>query len=350
MKNSVASSGAVPHRFLVTMVPGFEEIVREEIEEKILGSGSFEISRGKVSFRASCNLDQLLELKCADNIYYQIAHFRIGPHKVDLKQIPNVLRKIKLIDAINYYIGYRPKLKVIVRVSRVGKHTYSRFDASDAFLTELVKRYSFGVGSSEDHDLSFRVDIVDEVAILSLKLTPAEFRYRTSTKQFSSGAIRPTIAHVLVRLSNPQKFDSFFDPFCGSGTIAAERAYYDSARIVTSDINPEVVALASLNVSDRTEIYCWDACQTPLDSSSITTIVSNLPWGKQIVVEDITALYMKFLLEAKRILRNNGKIIALTDQSNSLIKAAESNEFECTQLMTISLHGLHPSVFVLTKL
>ena len=83
--------------------------------------------------------------------------------------------------------------------------------------------------------------------------------------------------------------------------------------------------------------------------NSVTKIVSNLPWGKQIQVDDINRLYVNFLKEAKRILAPGGRMVLLTDEENALFTAAEINGFSISKVCTISLHGLHPSIFMLEK-
>jgi len=51
----------------------------------------------------------------------------------------------------------------------------------------------------------------------------------------------------------------------------------------------------------------------------------------------------------KRVLKKNGSMLCLTDAGTALQWAAECVQFGCTQEITLSLKGLHPTLFSLKK-
>jgi len=337
-----------PSAFLVTMAPGLEGVAESEIMSK-LGQASVQATfRGRVIFGCTAGLERILELRCIDNLYSYVAWFRVGPHKTDLQDMRKAISKLDIAPALRHLRLDRPlsRCRAIVSASRSGKHTYSRFDAAEAALYALQDSYGFKRGDSSNHDIAFRLDIMAGDALLSVKLTPPSFRFRGQTRGFSLAALRPSVAHALVWLSNPQPDDVFLDPFCGSGTIASERAAYDAKRIIACDLSIDAVSVARQNCPSRVEIHNWDCRNLGLGPSEVTKLVTNPPWGTQIGgVEEIPELYLGFLKEARRVLAAHGKIVLLTDQSQAIEDACQRLDLSFRPLHRVSLHGLVPTVY-----
>ena len=217
-------------------------------------------------------------------------------------------------------------------------------------MEALVERHGYRRGETSDYDVAFRLDVVDEEALLSIKLTPPAFRFRGRAREFSRAALRPTVAHALVWLSQPEPDDVFLDPFCGSGTLAIERAAYAVRRIVASDISKEAVALTQRNARAQgvpfVEAYRWDASALELETGSVSKIVTNPPWGTQIGAgADLPALYRGFLAEARRVLTPRGRIVMITDQKRAVEEACTALGLPWKALCVVSLHGLVPTVY-----
>lgn len=334
---------------MATMAAGLEAVASSEIRGKIGGAEVHESLRGRVLFAAACALPDLLQLRCADNLYYHIARFPVGSTKADLPQLTEAVATLNLDEALSFYsVAQARHTRAYVNASRSGRHTYSRFDAAAAALQGLTAGQSLQAGVARLHDLEFRLDILGSEAFFGLKLTPSTFRFRGPGREFAPAALRPTVAHALVWLSNPKPTDVFLDPFSGSGTIVAERCAYDAAAIVASDVSPEAVASTRANTPGYVCVQQWDARHLEMAGNSVSAIVTNLPWGKQIeVAEGLEALYRGFLREARRVLEPGGRAIMLTDQDTTISSAAEGNAFSCQKLTTISLHGLLPSAYLL---
>ena len=76
-------------------------------------------------------------------------------------------------------------------------------------------------------------------------------------------------------------------------------------------------------------------------------IVSNIPWGKQIPVDNILNLYTSFLREAKRVLSEKGRMVLLTDHEE-IVQAAAENQMNIQRITTVSLHGLLAGVYYIS--
>lgn len=330
---------------LLTCSKGLEYIVLAEIESIYPKIVVHEIIKGKLIVELNVSLEQIVQLKCIDNIYLFISKLYCGKTKNDLKSFYNDLRKLDMSIINKIYKKQDGKKTIWVNASREGKHTFSRFDIEREALSAFVSKNNFIEGKEEKHDLEFRIDLIEDETIISLKLTSSKLRFRSIQRNFSAGAIRPTIAHSMIWLSKPQKTDIFYDPCCGSGTIISEREYYPSKKIIGTDIDIQVMMTAKNNVSSNVIVYQCDATKMKMKDKSISTIVSNIPWDVQIKLDDILKFYYKFLEEVKRVIKPGGKIILLTDKTEELFQTCNLLNLKCKEITILSLHGLQPAIF-----
>lgn len=333
-------------RFMCTMAAGFEQIAMDELQSHLPKVKVTELQRGKILFDSDYPLTELYHLRCVDNIYLYLKKINVGPHKKDLERFETDISNISFQKALEY-LETNSAPKIIVSASRKGNQTYSRFDLADKAASVLKDKHGFLEGNPKDNNLAIRLDLVDTECMISVQLTKAEFRFRGNEYEFEPGGIRPTIAAALVWLSEPKQDDVFWDPFCGSGTIPRERAAYKCRRIMASDINADVIDHTRHNVPDSVKVFIGDARNLKAADNSIDVIVSNIPWGKQIVVDNILDLYVSFLFEAKRVLTDNGRMIILTDH-DEICQASEVVGMDIRKLSTISIHGLLAGVYKIT--
>ena len=331
--------------YLATVLPGLEGVLSAEIAAKLPGCRSEGATRGKVYFSCIATPD-FSALRTADNVYLRIGGVRAGPHRDDLPALAVAVR------GLPFPVVDRPRPTFWVNGSRVGRQTYSRFAAAAAATEGIAERFpDWQPGTPERADLEFRLDVQGPEALLSLRLTPPTFRYRTAGRAFSPAALRPTVAHGLIWLSRPAAADRFLDPFCGSGTLLAERLAYPAAAVYGGDVSPLALADARQNLgdSDRVVLRVWDATSLPLERHSVDRVVSNLPFGRQITAaEGIPALYTGFARELRRVLAPTGTAILLTDQGEALQEATARHGLACEEVLLLSLKGRHPRVYRVT--
>ncbi|WP_124727023.1 methyltransferase domain-containing protein [Staphylospora marina] len=337
--------------YMGTVLPGFEGIARDEIVTK-LRAMIVDTYRGKVLFKTDASPDSLFILRSVDNLYLFIKRFSMGPHKVHLNDLERTVARLDL-TAVEKRVAPAKHVTFVVNASRSGKHTYSRFDLSEAATRGILKqRLHWVPGTAERHLLEFRLDVMDQTGLFSLRLTPPEFRWRGRNRGFSRAALRPTVAHALVWLSRPQESQTFLDPFCGSGTILAERLHYPARRMWGGDLSEEALDAARNNLHSQPHLslHRWDARNLPLDAASVDRVVTNLPFGRQILHDgEIRPLYLGFMKELKRILSPDGQAILMTDRTDDLEAAASKLSLSCETISQVSLKGLHPKVFRIRK-
>jgi tRNA G10 N-methylase Trm11 len=149
-------------------------------------------------------------------------------------------------------------------------------------------------------------------------------RHRFTKRVELPASLRPSMAAAMVFLTEPQPGDTFLDPLCGSGTILLERLYQAPAvAILGGDIEPERVAAARQNLSGVPNNYKkipvtirqWDAQRLPLENASVDKIATNLPFGKQIAVQqELGDLYSALFQEMERVVKPGGRIVLLSSE------------------------------------
>jgi tRNA (guanine6-N2)-methyltransferase len=136
---------------------------------------------------------------------------------------------------------------------------------------------------------------------------------------------------------------TLLDPCCGAGTILIEGALM-GAVAMGGDSDPEAISAAHTNASAAgasVDIQTWDARALPLQDESVDRIVTNLPWGRQIVVDEpLERFYEDVCAEMERVLAPGGRIAVLTSTSQLL----RFKHLRQQRAIEISLFGQNPTI------
>jgi tRNA (guanine6-N2)-methyltransferase len=331
--------------YFATVLPGLEQLLIEEIKIKLFGAQIEGNTRGKVFFKTELNLNQLKTLKLADNLYQVISKFDVGIHRKDLQKLYEKIYRMNLKPFLGKGTYY-------VNASRKGSHTYNRFEAAQKVMEGIKNRYPHRrLGTPNNHDVEFRLDIENYCAIFSLRLTNSKFRFRQNSRSFTAASLLPTVAHAMVWLSKPKEEDIFIDPCCGSGTILSERLSYPFTYIGGGDIDNNAVSAAKMNLKNSlAEVFQWDARELTFSNNSITKIVTNLPFGKQISFGTKTEEVNRAILsEIYRVLSYEGIAVVLSEGWSEILQWAKIQGFSLIESYNLSLKGLHPTIYVFKK-
>jgi len=338
--------------FLATTLAGLEDVLADEVRARLPAVRVRERGRGRLILEAP-DAAPLLGLRTADNLYRVLGRFRIGPHRADLAAVTAAAAAVDLRPFAPPGGGDAggPPPTLFVNASRAGQHTFSRFELAAAATAGLLGAHPrWREGEATAHDLELRLDAAADRALLSLRLTPAAFRFR-GERAFSPAALRPTVAHALVWLSRPAPADRFLDPFCGSGTVLAERLAYPAARLTGGDADAAALRAARANLPPAPALGLarLDARRLPLRAGVVDAAVSNLPFGRQVAAPDgIDALYRDFARELARVLSPGGRAILLTDQVPALQAALAAAGLRGESRLELSLKGRHPQAVAVT--
>ena len=189
-------------------------------------------------------------------------------------------------------------------------------------------------------------------AYVGIRLGRTPLHERAYKVENIAGSLKPTVAAAMVRLGAFPRGALIVDPLCGAGTILLEAAAI-GLRAMGGDQDAAALEAARRNrdaAGLEARIEYWDARGLPLDDASADGIVSNLPWGRQIDVDDeLARLYAAYLQEMARVVRPGGRLVLLTSLQPVLHAAATDAGLHIAAEHEISLSGQTPTVSVFTK-
>jgi 23S rRNA G2445 N2-methylase RlmL len=245
-------------------------------------------------------------------------------------------------------VSGRPSFSVTA--SFVGKRNYNTDEIKGAVATGIEAGHDWRYEQNDAlAEINVRLFIEHEKALVGVRLAERALHERQYKQVHSTGSLKPPVAAALVRLARAVPGATLVDPCCGVGTIPIEAALA-GANARGGDRDADTVKAAALNAASadvQVQLEQWDARQLPLLDNSIDCIVSNLPWGRQIVVDaDLYSFYHDALAEMRRVLAYHGRIVLLTGMPELL----PLNGLKCDQQLEISLFGQTPTVSVLSRL
>jgi tRNA (guanine6-N2)-methyltransferase len=304
---------------------------------------------------ASCagSLGPLCDLHTVDDAFLDLDTWQgIGSHRQMLALLRRLSSRLDLSAAAANCARLRPippAPAFSVTASFVGKRNYCAAEiksvVSDGIMENHDWRYTDDDAAA---DLNVRVFIEHEIAFVGLRLGRKPLHERQYKKAHIAGSLKPPIAAAMLRLAGIAPGQLLLDPCCGAGTILAEAGKYGTT-VLGGDIDLTAILAARLNARAAgiaATINAWDARVLPIPDGSIDRIVSNLPWGRQIIINSSQALfYRKVCAEMRRVLAPGGCIALLTNAP----QLVGFQDLRRDDQLEISLYGQRPTILTFSR-
>jgi 23S rRNA G2445 N2-methylase RlmL len=343
--------------FYVMTMPGLETLALSEIRAKQPDAEQVKFARGIALFRSSVSPAALLELRTTEDVFLTLVHISGLQHGRDALRVLHSATLHSDLDAAfiawrRAHHGRQPKTWRVVSQMH-GSYDFRRIDAGEAVTSALHRNIPRGMHLvDDDADLEFWLWLSGGLALVGVRLSDATMRHRHYKREHLPASLRPTVAAAMGWLSRPTPQDIVLDPFCGAGTLLIERALLTEYNgfLIGGDIREEAVAMTRRNArfaSVDINVSTWDARSLPLDQASVTRIITNMPFGKQISShEQNKSLYAATLHEFGRVLSSDGILVSLTSEDRLWDTLLREQGWRIIKRIVLVILGQPASIFV----
>ena len=315
-------------QLVATCLFGLEHLLGEEIEA--LGYERISTIDGRVTFLGDEQAVALsnIFLRYAERVFIKVGSFRAETFDQLFEGTkalpwPDFIGKNDMFPVKGHSI--KSKLFSIPDCQAIVKR---------AVVASMTEKYGIKLFAEEGVKYQIEFFILNDECTLMIDTSGVALHKRGYRKEANAAPIRETLACAIAATSRPRENVLFWDPMCGSGTIAIEaamlmkniapgknrhfaaedfpfikRSIWQDAReeaiegeedndfqVYASDIDPDCVALAEKNakkagVSSAIKVFRMDARKIAAPGRR-ATIVTNPPYGERMGSErQVEALY-----------------------------------------------------------
>ena len=315
----------------------------------------------EVRFTATSPTSDLLALRTIDDLFaVAVVVDGVGRTKDNLDRLNRAVKRADLqglTDVARTITGTTPSRQIDVSASFVGRRNYNRFEIEDVVGNAVAERfgatyYSRSRGDRPPHGTtSWRVTIEEQTAVVGLRLASRPLHRRIWKQRSVPGTLHPPLAAAMAYLAHLRPGDRVLDPCCGAGTLLIEASHLvQGLALIGSDTSRPSLQAATANARGQARIR-WalaDAGSMPLADNSVDRILINPPWQRQVDAQAaLTAGMQSLWWEARRVLRRDGLLVALIQDTDNLgHDMRASGGWAVTERRKISLFGAHPEIVV----
>lgn len=316
-------------QMIATCLFGLEKLLGEELDA--LGAHRTDTMDGRVSFEGDEHILAAanIRLRCAERVYISLGSFEA----TSFEQLFEGCRALPWEE----WIGREDAFPV--KGHSIRSALFSVPDCQSILKKAVVERLRsvYGAGWLPETGIKYQIEffLFKDRVTLMIDSSGVPLHKRGYRPAAGEAPLRETLAAAIAMISRPREDVLFWDPFCGSGTIAIEAAmiatrqapgidrHFAAERFgqieasvwhdervrarseilvdsgfeaYASDIDPEVLAVAKENaeragVDDRIRFFVKNALDIRKENRR-GTIVCNPPYGERLMTpEQVRALY-----------------------------------------------------------
>jgi precorrin-6B methylase 2 len=335
-----------------TFIPGLLQPVEEALRTALPDSRIVLSLDGLVAYESNAKVEVIQKLPFVTNSFYIIKRFA-GQAAQSMSTMATAILKDRVLS-FHMPVAFTPRntFRVITSIAN------QLVPLDNNIMQMLEGRITDKTGLQPNRskpDFEFWLAQRSEgCGFFSLRVS----HHKAYDKSLQKGELRPELANILCRLSDPSPNELFLDPFCGSGAIPIQRAKsFAPGLVIASDKDERNIKSLKERVKDlglrkRAVVRCDDALHlTRYEDGSIHKIVTDPPWGYFVGTDmPIEEFYRAMLSEFVRLLRPDGRLVILTGETPAMDMVIEHcQQLTISRRFNILLSGKKASVYVLAR-
>ena len=287
-------------KIVVNMNFGLESVVKRELVD--LGYNNLEVNDGSIKLDGTLRDIAILNLRLrsAERVFIELASFKAE----SFEELFDNVYELPWADIIskngNFIVQGRSAKSKLFSVSDCQRIT------EKAIIKKLQKTYDIDFFEKSAERYKIEVILFKDIARIVLDTSGEGLHKRGYREASYKAPLSETIAAGLVQLSYWRKNRIFWDPFCGSGTIAIEAAMigkniapglmrkFDFEKFFFIDENyfkeEKAKAYGDIDYESKLEIYGTDISYKAIDIAKHNLEILGLEDDVKFFVKDIADL------------------------------------------------------------
>lgn len=339
-------------KYFAIVTRWLEDIALQDLQEQFPSVTILSHAYKRIVFEYPGNPADLLNLKSVDDVFYYLDTVQVGKYREYLNTLKEFIMRAKMGHIIAAVGKMRDtnESSFSVSVSNVGDKNYTPKEIKEVLVAGIGSAFERHEKEDGTQTFNIRVFIEKEECLIGVRVGLAPLHRRDYKTTTLPGSLKAPVAYCMLKIADIKKWDVVLDPMCGVGTIVFEAAALTS-NIIACDANHDALEIAQTsNATDADIAFCeLDARHTALEDASVHHIVSNLPFGKQIELENAETFFTEIIEEFARVLKPTGNMVLLTMHKDLIAKAAAEQGFNIASEREISLFGVNPTIVLVQK-
>lgn len=325
--------------FISTFLTGFQDVVAEDIKEKLKNCKILNVYDGLIHYKYDGNSRDLEKITYFNNTFFVLKTMK-----------GKGLNFASLIGAVSSENKYYLINKGTFRVRFVMENQFAKLDKNLVRKAEecVLRNSKLALDRlSPSTEIWYSIRR-ENFAFCGQLITKREF----TEKNLHKGELRPELAYLICSYAKIKSDDVVLEPFCGYGSIPVQLSkHFQFKKMYINDIDEEKIALLKENKhlkKENIEISVKDSLKSKnFPENEISLVISDPPWGFYEDIGDISTFYETFLTSIKATLLENARIILLSARGEELKLVAEKQNIKIQEGPHTLVNGKKACVFTL---